>query len=337
MKLINSIMLLAGAIMIPLRGQADVHDHFSRALAALPAEIFQSREPAAFVNLHALSTVFGTTDFTAAQAQRAVVGLESSALRAMGTADSKNFEAKAGFAPYEVEFFGLYGQRPEEAVIWGGPRGFPQEVAARLPEIGFKTLDEAQDLFANGDLGVFNPASIDPENPWVGPTGTASIVKVAPTIVYQASSAKALTRATAQPSALDTPDGQAFVGIMPTEGSYLMQAFLFSADFGRAVGEGISGSSVVYRAGVLADLQSPDGPVTLLALSYDSCGEAEKALQVPWPQEPTGLRRTTAQSGETCLALWQATGGEGVAENTSFLTAMEGMNTRAFAPVALSQ
>lgn len=92
-------MLVAGAIMVPLQGQADVHNHFSRALAALPAEIFQSREPAAFLNLDALSAVSGTTDFTAAQAHRAVVGLESSTLQAMGRAESKTFETKAGFAP----------------------------------------------------------------------------------------------------------------------------------------------------------------------------------------------------------------------------------------------
>lgn len=184
MMQVYTIILAIASLMVPLQGRADVHNHFSRALTALPAEIFQSREPAAFVNLHALSTVFGTTDFTAAQARRAVVGLESSALQAMGRAESKAFDGKADFAPHDVEFFALYGQRPEEAVIWGGSRDFPQGLAARLQATGFNAFDGAQDLFTNGALGVFNPSGIDPENPWVGPTGTASIVKITPTAYF---------------------------------------------------------------------------------------------------------------------------------------------------------
>lgn len=236
-----------------------------------------------------------------------------------------------------MDFFGLYDQRPEEAIIWGGSRDFPQGLMARLPATGFNALDGAPDLFTKGTLGKFNPSGIDLENPWIEPTGTASIVKITPTIVYQASSEWALMRATARPSALDTPEGLAFAALMPTDDGYLMQAFLFSADFGRAVGEGISGASPVYQAGILADLQSPEGPVTLLALSYDRCDEAEQALQVPWPQGGTGLMRTTAQTEDRCLALWRATDGENAAENTSIFTAMESMIMRAFAPVALSQ
>lgn len=334
---IHNLMLAAATIMIPLQGHADVHAHFSRALAALPAEIFHSRETAAFVNLQALSLVFDTTDFTAAQARRAAVGLESSALQAMAAADGKAFDAKAGFAPHEVEFFGLYGQRPEEGVIWGGPRDFPRRLATRLPASGFRARDTAQDLFTNGPLGQFNPAGIDRENPWIGPTGTASIVQITPTHVYQASSEQALTRMSAQPSALDTPEGQAFAALMPAGDSYLMQALLFSADFGRAVGEGGSDETPVYEAGILADLQSPQGPITLLALSYKTCDEAERALQVPWPRGATGQRRVIIETKDRCLALWRVTGGEDRAENTAFTIAWEGMQMRAFAPIALPQ
>lgn len=334
---VYKVILSAATVMVPMQSQADVHNHFSRALAALPAEIFQSREAAAFVNLHAHSIVFGTTDFTAAQAQRAVVALDTSPLQAMGTAESKTFEAKAGFASSEVDFLAVYGERPEQAVLWGGAQDFPKNLEQKLPDLGFSTLSNNQDLFANGELGAFNPAGMDATSPWMGPMGAASIVKIAPTIVYQASSEAALTRATAQPAAFDTAEGQAFTALQPAGDTYLMQSFIFSADFGRAVGEGISGASPVYQAGLLADLQSPQGPVTLLALSYESCAEAEDALQTPWPQNVSGVQGVTAEIEARCLALWRAPGGENAEVNTSFLQAWEAMQMRAFAPVALPQ
>ncbi|ARO13859.1 hypothetical protein BVG79_00507 [Ketogulonicigenium robustum] len=325
----------AAALALPLHAHADVYDHVNSALDALPAQVFAGAEPAQFVNLHAISMVFGTADFAPSMAGRASVGLDLPVLQALGNGDSATFADKAGVSPCEVNFFVSLGARPNQAVIWGGEQGMPGAIAASLPAVGFAPI--ADDVSANGPVGEMNFGAVDAQNPWVGPMGEASLVAVTPTVVYQASSQAALDAVMATPSAYDTPTGQALSKLFAAGGQYVVQGVFFSSAFGRSVAEGGGETVPAYAGGALVDMQGEQGPITLLALVYTDCTTAEAALAAPWPQEvEVPLQTVLAETEGLCIAVTRAGVTDGSQNaNRVFDAAYRGMLSRSFAPVAV--
>lgn len=324
----------AAALMMPLAAQADVFDHFNSALAALPASVFETETPAQFVNFHALSMIFQTTDFTPDMAGRAMLGLDLPVVQVLAATDPDAFAAQTGVLPSELNFVTGYGARPDQAVIWGGERNLPGDIEARLPILGFAPVAGQHDTFVNGPLGEMNLGAMDPGNPWVGPMGEASLVRVTPFAVYQASSTAALNAATLTPSAYDTAAGLALSQLFAIGGGYVAQVLLFSPAFGQTVG---AGHVPAYLGGALADLQTEQGPVTLLALAYADCDLAQQALSAPWPAAfGDGLQSVIAQTEPACLAVSRIGQPDGaMARNTAFEAAYGAILMRDFAPIAV--
>lgn len=364
MKYLAAAALLSVGCIAPAWAQ-DGSGNLRSALSLLPAGVFAAAQPdfSRYLDLSLLAGMHGGT-LEREALMRAQTGRDLRPIDALATAGPDEWSAKAGIDLADLRFVAGTGQPPQDVVIWGFADAEKAASAfAALPDLGFDPLDGQPEILANGEEGHVNLLDRDPASPWSGMLGQTSVVRLeGPAFLHGASQA-AFAPLIGSPSIADSPTGQVLLAGLEAGPGGVVQALFFGPALGltsgidpalflgkspgeaRAALEEAMADPVPgvppYGGAALADLETPDGPVMLLALAYPDCTIAEAAARQAaelWPQSARGSVQGSAEpshveAGEAgCAAVISVPGGAG---NEQFTRAFTAMMQRNLAPIRI--
>lgn len=267
--------IIAMALLAALPARADVHDPLNTALGALPATIFQSDLPAAFVNHQAVSMAYGSPDLQPDMLRRAFV-IEDTPVQVLAfSLRPEAFRAATGFAPHALDFIARIGIPPDIAVIWGLDPAATPDLARSLADRGFTPDAGDATILVNGPV-----SQPDPDSPWIDATGRASAVQLDGNLVLQTWSSRALATLRELPSASDHKTGLALSEAYGHGPDLLLQAVFFSHVHASNSLLGEAFADQPHRGGMLADIQTETGAQAVMAFVFDTCAAAQ-ALRAP--------------------------------------------------------